>query len=135
LPQAIFLPQQVGQVLHGIQLLTAQLARADEQLVGYHLLVELLDKAAVQRFVRSPGPGGVGLRGQRLQTLNRFGQDFAQRRRGVEPAGNTKYLGQRVFTQLVGVIQVVEGIMEIVEESFSRDLCHTSPKSDKIGWY
>ena len=80
-------PQQVGQFFDSGALFAAQLAVRYAQLVGDNLLAELLDVAAKQRVVDTPGTRLVGFIGGRFEGFDPIHQDFAQGGGGIEFVG------------------------------------------------
>jgi len=107
----MFLPEPVGEELDGGVLLAAQLAGADAQLIGHHLLSELLDETAEQRLVRPPTAiQRVLVQVVRAQRLDAIEQDLPQGCRTIKAIGKAKELNQRVAAKMVGMIEVAERI-------------------------
>ncbi len=104
--QRILFPEQISQFFQSGALLAAQLPVGDAQLVGHHLLAELLDVAAKERIVDAPGARLVWLVRGGFEGFDAVNEDFSQRGRRLKLIGEIKKMHQCRMAQMIGVVQV-----------------------------
>jgi len=93
-------------------LFAAQVSDGHGELLGDLALGHLLNVSVVQRLIDLAALGKGGVIGGGLEGLDGLDQDGLETGKAVDAAGHAQGGGERVVTQAVGLVQVIESLVQ-----------------------